>query len=247
LRSPLAASNDLGRTIMGKPSASGTETSSALDREFLIKLVAPVLAIATAVLFGMLTIEYDQFYRELGMAPGDVGVEYGTQLGGAVGLVLIVTLITVVLLLLWKGLLVMLRRPVWMLGQDRTALQRAVLAGIAVATVAVSGFVVHQADRAADQAKAGQWVQPLGWGPLMYLGVRAYPARVSLVTSGDGKRLNLDGVNRDRLMYIGHGQATVVLYDADQQRPVYLPTSQVIVIAYNCETERTTAHECANR
>lgn len=213
------------------------------------KFLLPILGLGGVVLFGLLTMEYDQFYRELGMAPGDVGVEYSARLSGAVGLVLLSIAASAVLFLASTAVLLALRRFGPTSVRERASRmreslrgregRRAALASCCVAGIAlVALFVTHEADGMADRAKSGKWVEPLRFGPIALLGVRAYPAEVRLSVVETGKSLDLETVDTSHLLYIGHGPGTVVLYEYVHQRPLYLPAGSVTVTTYNCETGR---------
>ncbi|MFD3622433.1 hypothetical protein ACFWWT_46270 [Streptomyces sp. NPDC058676] len=216
------------------------------------KYLLPILGLGGVVLFGLLTMEYDQFYRELGMAPGDVGVEYSARLSGAVGLVLLSIAASAVLFLAGMAVLLAVHRFGPSSVRERTSRtsrmreslrgregRRTALASCCVAGIAlVALFVTHEADGRADRAKSGKWVEPLRFGPVALLGVRAYPAEVRLSVLETGKSLDLEGVDTSNLLYIGHGPGTVVLYDYVHQRPLYLPAGRVTVRTYNCETGR---------
>lgn len=211
------------------------------------KYLLPILGLGGVVLFGLLTMEYDQFYRELGMAPGDVGVEYSHRLSGAVGLVLLSLVASAVLFLAGTAVLLAvhhfgpshvrerttrIRDSLRGRKGRRTALASCCVAGIAL----VALFVTHEADGRADRAKSGKWVEPLHIEPIALLGVRAYPAEVRKSVVETGKSLDLEAVDTSHLLYIGHGPGTVVLYDYAHQRPLYLPAGIVTVTTYNCET-----------
>lgn len=209
----------------------------------------PLLTLAGAVVFGLLTAEYDQFYRELGVAPGDVGVEYSARLSGSVGLVAMILLVTAVLTALTLSGVAVVRclglgSPGVLEGKPSSGDPRPfrvlpLIAGsAAVAVVLVGVFVVYRADAAADRAKQGRWVDGVALGPVTVLAVRAAPADVRLAVMEGGKRINLSKIDTTGLLYLGHGRTTVVLYDPNQHRPLYLPAAHVTVVTYNCETRR---------
>ncbi|TPQ22725.1 hypothetical protein [Streptomyces sporangiiformans] len=213
----------------------------------------PSLGVAGALLFGLLTMEYDQFYRELGMAPGDVGLEYSTRLSGSAGLVLMSAVASATLFLLVAGVLKAARcfgaswvrdraERVWsfLWRRERRGLTFIVCCTLSV--LLVGALVTYVADEMADRAKSGRWVEPLHVGPITVLSVRAYPADVRLAVKDSGKQLNLETVNSSQLLYIGHGPDSVVLYDHERQRPLYLPAKDVTVTTYNCETWRAQRH-----
>ncbi|MGW1786831.1 hypothetical protein ACWCQQ_48440 [Streptomyces sp. NPDC002143] len=218
--------------------------------EWVYHGVVPVLALAGAIVFGLLTVEYDQFYRELGVAPGDVGVEYSTRLSGSVGLLAMILLVTVVLAALTlSGAAVFcclgLRRSGAREGEPSSGdpyrfkqLPHVIVGSAAVAVLLVGVFVVHRADAAADHAKQGKWVDGVALGPVTVLAVRAAPADVHITITEAGKQLNLPKVDTTGLLYLGHGRTTVVLYDTNHHRPLYLPAAHVTVVTYNCETYR---------
>ncbi|MFI6376468.1 hypothetical protein [Streptomyces sp. NPDC050546] len=237
-----------------------SRSASALASEppewntWIEKSLLPALAVASALLFGLLTVEYDQFYRELGMAPGDVGIEYSTQLSGSAGLAaLSIVTSAAVFAAVAVGLMVARRwgRPglrsrtdrarAFLWGRERRALT--MLACCAMGILLVGALVSYVADEMADNVKGGKWVEPLHIGPVTLLSVRAYPADVRLTVDDGDRRLDLTSVEPSRLLYIGRGPNTVVLYDYRNQRPLYLPAKDVTITTYNCETWRAAHHD----
>jgi hypothetical protein len=205
-------------------------------------------------LYGLLTMEYDQFYRELGMAPGDVGLEYSTRLSGSAGLAVMSLFTSGALFAVVAAGLTAARRwgPAGLRHRadrvraflwDRERRVLAVITCCAAGIVLVGALVTYVADEMADNAKSGKWVEPLHIGPVTVLSVRAYPADVRLTVDDGSKRLDLKSVDPGRLLYIGQGANTVVLYDYKNQRPLYLPAKDVTITTYNCETWRAAHHD----
>ncbi|MGW7070406.1 hypothetical protein ACWGII_26820 [Streptomyces sp. NPDC054855] len=239
------------RTTAAAP-ATTTAPDLALST-WIEKYLLPTLGAGGALLFGLLTMEYDQFYRELGMAPGDVGLEYSTRLSGSAGLVLMSLIASATLFVLATACLYAVHRfgprtARVRAGRLRTAMSRpekrrtAILGCCAVGIALVGVLVTYVADEMADSAKGGKWVEPLHFGPITVLAVRAYPADVRLSVRDSAKGLDLGAVDTEHLLYIGHGPNTVVLYDHRSQRPLYLPAKDVTVTTYNCETWRAERH-----
>ncbi|MFJ2766298.1 hypothetical protein [Streptomyces sp. NPDC087300] len=235
------------------PGPAGSPSPMALST-WIKKYLLPTLGLGGALLFGLLTMQYDQFYRELGMAPGDVDPEYSTRLSGSLGLVLMSLVASAALLALGSIGLRTTRRvgPArtraradrMLIGlQDRGKRRTVVLWCCAVGIALVGLLVVYAADDMADRAKSGKWVEPMHFGPVTLLAVRAYPADVRLSVTDGAKNFDLKAVNTGRLLYIGHGPGTVVLYDHDRRRAVYLPAKDVTVTTYNCETGRAERHD----
>ena len=52
--------------------------------------VSAVVLVSGVVVYGLLATAYDKFYRELGLTPTDVGVQYGRTLAGAAALTVLV-------------------------------------------------------------------------------------------------------------------------------------------------------------
>ncbi|MCE7049677.1 hypothetical protein [Streptomyces purpurascens] len=240
--------------------SSASRSTSALASEppewntWIEKSLLPALAVASALLFGLLTVEYDQFYRELGMAPGDVGIEYSTQLSGSAGLAALSIVTSAALFAAVAIGLAMAHRWGWAGLRDRANRARAFLWGrerraltmlvcCATGILLVGALVSYVADEMADNVKGGKWVEPLHIGPVTLLSVRAYPAEVRLTVDDGSKRLALTSVDSNRLLYIGRGPNTVVLYDYKNQRPLYLPAKDVTITTYNCETWRAAHHD----
>lgn len=238
----------------GAPAQAQAQAQTQALSTWIEKYLLPTLGAGGALLFGLLTVEYDQFYRELGMAPGDVGLEYSTRLSGSAGLVLMSLAASALLFALAAACLHAVRRfgpaPLRIRAQRvRTSMRRpekrrAVVLGCCAAGIALVGtLVTYVADEMADSAKSGKWVEPLHFGPITVLAVRAYPADVRLSVTDSARELDLGAVDSGHLLYIGHGPNTVVLYDHRGQRPLYLPAKDVTVTTYNCETWRAKRHD----
>jgi hypothetical protein len=54
------------------------------------------VALGAGVVYGLLILAYSEFYKELGVRPADVGLDYGRGLGGAAGLALLAVVVFVV-------------------------------------------------------------------------------------------------------------------------------------------------------
>lgn len=103
--------------------------------------MATALALlAGVVVYGLLTVAYDTFYAELGLTPADVGVQYGSSIGGAAALTVVVFLITAGLgTALWLGL----TRPI-LTNMTTASPTRAVIVGLmlAGALVVLAAFLI---------------------------------------------------------------------------------------------------------
>ncbi|HEU5160513.1 MAG TPA: hypothetical protein VFU43_26170 [Streptosporangiaceae bacterium] len=83
-----------------------------------ITAIAGAVTLAAVVVFGALTVAYDKFYGELGLSPGDVGLQYGKTLGGTAATAIIaVTVVsaltaTAIFLLEWHRV-IRLKRWIW--------------------------------------------------------------------------------------------------------------------------------------
>jgi hypothetical protein len=63
----------------------------------LVTVAAPLLAIATALIYGILVLAYSEFHAELGVRAVDAGVNYGPGLGGTARIVALIASLSVVL------------------------------------------------------------------------------------------------------------------------------------------------------
>src|SRR5919106_5359470 len=57
-------------------------------RDFALKAFPVGVALGAGAVYGLLILAYSEFYKELGVRPADVGLDYGRGLGGAAGLAL---------------------------------------------------------------------------------------------------------------------------------------------------------------
>lgn len=62
---------------------------SSLNWKDLASVAAPFIALSGLVIYGILSLAYDQFYSSLGTTPAEVGLNYSTILAGSVGIFLL--------------------------------------------------------------------------------------------------------------------------------------------------------------
>jgi hypothetical protein len=207
------------------------------DTKDLLQAVAPVLAVGAVVVYGVLTVAYSKFYRELGVNPGDVGLDYGRGLQGVAGASIVMALAAVVFGLLWR-----------VAARGREPTKRAVRWSVSILTlvsICVFAWALSQrADQHADNVKEGRWLQPLEIFDLEVLGVRAYPAIVKPATSAVVASGIAAETTGHRLFYIGQASGTMVLYDSTVQRVWHVPAALVSLTTENCETSYNITPVC---
>jgi hypothetical protein len=210
-----------------------------------------IVALGGVLVYGVLLLAYEQFYRELGVGLSDVGVEYGKALGGAAGLTIVLLVLTAVLV----GILHLIVAAVFLFTGRRDGRNLSFV----LAFVATFGLLVliaalllpHWATARADAVKKGHPIQPLRlppWGHslrVVILAIRADPAEVQL-TQGERAstlRTTVEGLKKP-LFYLGEAKGQTVLYEADTQRAIFIPSSLVVLQTSNCETHRSPDRIC---
>jgi hypothetical protein len=206
----------------------------------------PVLALVAILLYGYLSIAYDQFYRRLGVDLSDVGLSYTGVLARSSGFV-VAYLLGVALLV---GLVVTSRLH---MDQRRrldpakatrdTRRLSAVNAVVAVLLAGTLVFPLVDAGDAARKAQVGFAVGPVrqrgDLGPISELpivAIRADPATVE-PSGKPGDAPAADRLRGSHLLYLGQSGGTVVLYDPAFQQAVYVPAASIILRVTNCDGE----------
>jgi hypothetical protein len=218
-----------------------------------------IATLGSALIYGLVALGYSEFYRELGIAPRDVGVEVGKTLGDAVGLAILLTVVSSLLALLLDAAWVVcgqsgrVKRVVekhrwsrWLVAQG--GLRRFTTLFIAAAVLSFLGAAVAirvLANTRADQVKEGRPVEPLrigpGWFdflPLEVLDVHADPVvAIAPLRATDRVPDALDNAHTSgRLFYLGRASGSVVLYEAKTQHSFVAPETSFVFELSNCET-----------
>ncbi len=201
-----------------------------------------MLAIGAALIYGLLVLAYSEFYRELGVRPGDVGLDYGRGIGGAAGITIALLAVAGIAAIAYLALLRM--RKERSAGFSKGAL--ALVALIAIAIVSLVGVVpfARFANSRADQVKNGRALEPIGVFGVEMLAVRADPATVEPIGRSVAQVKLLRRVRGHRLFYLGRSATTMVLYDQTTQRALYLPAATIMVETSNCETRKNQDAAC---
>jgi hypothetical protein len=207
-----------------------------------------LLAASAVVLYGYLAIAYENFYRNLGVDPSDVGLSYTGILARSVGFVVSCLL---ALLLVFLPILSFIAPEA-----ERQRNPGRVGGIIALAAMLFLLGLVNpllDASDAAIDVRAGKPAGPIRFAGLLG-GVTPGPALVVLAIRGDPATVEPAGKPGDapavallqsrRLLYLGQSSGTAVLYDATGQQAVYLPTGSVILHVSNCTTKRSPDPVC---
>lgn len=213
------------------------------DRWKLAAAVVPVvLAIGAALIYGLLVLAYSEFYRELGVRPGDVGLDYGRGIGGAAGITIALLAVAGIAAILYLALLGVGNRR----SRDFSKGGLALVALVAIGVVCVVGVVpfARFANSRADQVKNGRALEPIGFLGVEMLAVRADPAKLQPIGRSPAQLKLLRRVRDHRLFYLGRSATTMVIYDQTTQRALYLPAATIMVETSNCETSKNLDDEC---
>jgi hypothetical protein len=191
-----------------------------------------VLTVGAVVLYAFLSLCYDLFYRSLAVDPRDVGLSYAGTLARSSGFVIVYIFFVgfAFQIRLSRRAEPRLRAPSPRMHSFETFLSVGFLIlmftwpfiGVAEATSAV---------------KAGQPVRPLllpgPAPPLPILAIRADPVTVEAM-GNPGESPAAHRLHGRKLLYLGHSDSTVVLYDPAADRAVYLPAGSIILHIANC-------------
>jgi hypothetical protein len=209
-------------------SARKQETTIALKD--LGALIPATVAIGAALVYGVLIVSYSEFYAELGIRPGDVGLELGPGLGGIVG---VAVLLLVAMALLCVYLYAVSR---WLARGQRTRFVVSFIVGVLLAVVVIAWLLNGAARDAAARARAGTPVGPL---TLLGLEVVALRADRAELHPADPKAADAAAYlalrDEERLMYLGRFGTSLVLYDPEQQSSWQVPASMFTVRTLNCD------------
>jgi hypothetical protein len=197
-------------------------------------LIPAIVAVGAALAYGVLILSYSEFYAELGVRPGDVGLEYGPGLGGVAG----------VAVLLILGLaavgLYSFAASRWLFpgsepkDENRRRIGALLVGGFVVGLIAL--FLIDDAREAAAKARNGAPVGPLTLKGVEVVALRADRATVVLADprAADSETYRLLR-HREPLMYLGRSGGSLVLYDPDAEKSWQIPASMFTVRTVNCE------------
>ena len=218
-----------------RPRVAWPETLGALP---------PVLALAAIVLYGYLSIAYDQLYRRLGVDLTDVGLSYVGVLVRSSGFVVayLFGVALLVLLVVTRRLHVDQRRRLEPAKATRDArLLGAVTVVVAVLLALTLVFPLVDAGNAARKAQVGFAVGPVrlrGYlGPISELPIVAIRADLATVepSGKPGDAPAADRLRGSHLLYVGQSDGRVALYDPAVQQAVYVPAASIILRVLNCD------------
>jgi hypothetical protein len=219
-------------------------------RDFALKAFPVGVALGAGAVYGLLILAYSTFYKELGVRPSDVGLDYGRGLGGAAGLALFAVAVFVIpagTFLLVRQLRTRRRSPTESeprgLRPDHVVAAIGGAVWLAVILALVSVFL-WKANDWADAVKKGNPVNPANVLGIELLAVRADPARVEPIGARAQASRMVSGLEGRELMYLGRTTSTIVLYDPDREHAIHVPAAMVMVETSNCETKFNTDPKC---
>ncbi len=198
------------------------------------------------VVYGLLIFGYGQFYRELGVRPDEVGINYAGSLGGAAGLTIVIVGVALVIA---AGIIGVSRAVGSNLPKGQRSALRIVRTGGVLVTL-VGGFVgvllfTAAADRQADLLKHGHWLEPLRIGDMEILSVRADPVEITPIDDFSQNAAIFEATDGHALFFLGAADGLAVIYDSTDQSVWRVPTESVALRTENCETTLTDAAVCA--
>jgi hypothetical protein len=214
-----------------------------------LTLFGSILLPAGVLVFAIQYSAYQSFYGSLGVDPSDLGLSYARVLAGST------TLVSTVLIAPFLGFLMVVaffsfaapsteaeREP----GTRTLTRPMMVFLGLFVAAATAVypiRLLAHTGD-IGSKVRAGQ--------PVTYNGGAIIPMHADPVTvqpagkPDDAPALKLLQA-RNRLLYLGQSNGTVVIYDPDGQHAVFLPASAVIITVSNCRSKSVDDSRCLNK
>lgn len=229
-------------------------------RELVVTVAAPLLAIATALLYGILVLAYSEFHAELGVRPVDAGVNYGPGLGGAAGIVALIAGLSLVLTAItlagcWAAPLLRTRHRSHPDDPDADGVaetataepvsRRSAVSGVAKAVVStaavwgcviavlLAGWLINGANNRADAVKRGKPLEPLRVFGLELLSIRADIADVEILRSGEAGAQVVPLPEQDQIL------ADLQDRDPATDRALfYLGRSAASSVLYDSQTQR---------
>lgn len=227
-----------------------------LWRSFLSDF-APILTATGLVIYFLLSLTYERFYRSLGVRPSDVGLTYANTLTNSVGMILLLGALTFVLVfttpigaIFHSGkrrgarIKAAIKRGGWpryrayLLGSGQVL---ALLIGLYWGLDLFTGF----GTAAANAVKAGRPVVSPYLGPTTLLAIHADPALIES-TLKPGENPGIDSLKGRNLLFLGQANGVAVLYDSNAQTSVLLPTASIVLRISNCATQQSHNALCTN-
>ena len=230
---------------------AGQEDREAL-RDFALKAFPVGVALGAGAVYGLLILAYSEFYKELGVRPADVGLDYGRGLGGAAGLALLAVFVFAVPAGFYLLITLVRKRRSSSTAPETGGIRPhrvlAVFGGVVwlFLIVALVAVFIWRANDWADAVKKGKAVNPANLLGIELLAVRADPARVQPLGERARASQVLTGLHGRELMYLGRTPSTVVLYDPKREHAIHVPAAMVMVETSNCETKFNTEPVCVN-
>lgn len=218
---------------------------SSNGRGVLATLVVALLPLIGGILYVSLRGSYVRVYDRFGITPEDVGVNSYVVLTGAyrilflgnwrpfqstIQIVLLRLLIyvfpLVLLLLLWRlGQSKQWRLLKWAKGMPWLRIVWLYILIVLIVIWFVFQFTIGtDVQRAIDRIQNGQPVRP---GDFSYLGVQAYPAAVQSV---DGHMPPATVPKNQMLLYLGHADNHIILYNPCTDRTWRIPDETALAI-----------------
>jgi hypothetical protein len=192
-----------------------------MTREPFHKIAAGLATVAGLVSFGLLYYSYSYFYRQLGVSPTEVGLSYGTTLSNSWGLLVI--MLAVLFPVYFINRLIKRFSDPWPLLDTILMLCLA----FAVLVIAVASYVVGtKVQQRAEAVKEGRAVEPLRWGDMQFLDMRATAVTVHWIAGSPPSGVSLP----DPVLLLGQQNAIDVLYTS-KTGAVRVPAAQVVLVS----------------
>ena len=178
------------------------------------------LTVTGAVLYGILRLGHQTFYRQFGLTPEEVGLGYGEALARAAGYLVYLFVSLLFGIATLSVIAYRSRQPISAVASRTGVLS--VLVVVALFAILFS-YSWLQADLWADEVKRGNAVRPFF---LQDIGIRVERAKIAW---NDGAPDSLDDLPTHNLMLLGQSGSLVIVYDVDDKRTVEIPSSLVTV------------------
>ena len=225
------------------------ETRRGLPWRETLSHTPAVVLVGGLLMYAYPSLCYDLFYGRLGIDPNDVGLSYTGTLARSSGFIVVYLAVVFFVWLYFVQFALVPRARALELSLDRARIAF-VLTGVIMAVLL--WWPMRASENAAKRVQAGNPVTPIRLTtppelvplpPFPVLAIHADPATVE-PAGKPGESPAADRLRGKKLLYLGQSSGTVVLYDADVQRAIYVSASSIVLQVTNCRAKPPPGAAC---
>ena len=238
----------MAQVLDASPSNEAQDSPGAVWRAFATNL-SLITALVALVWYAIMANGYEQFYSPLGLSPADVGLSYAAILSNSVGAGFAVAANTLATSLVLTGFLfvvVRIHKPLRRVPFRRMFPTLLLLAS--VGTTIYEGYdIARDASNKAAAVRAEQVIRPHYVSPysiagkqlgfkVIVLHIRATQV-VSIESTIDegADRSPIEELQKRSLVHLGQADGVTVLYDVKTDSPVFVPSSNIVLVTSTYE------------